>query len=464
MTDPGAGPARVVVVGAGVAGLLAAAAVAGDGRRTTLVEKDVLPDAPASRPGTPQDRHPHVLLHRGLLAAETVLPGLREDLRRAGAVPVDTGRLAWLGEQGWAPRSRQYEVLSATRPLVEHVLRTRVRALPGVVLRDGTRVDGLARGDDAAWHVHLADGATLAADLVVDASGRTSRLPVWLTALGLPEPRTQEVDARIGYASRAYALDRERVTTAGVVLLASPGRPVGGLALPVEDGRWLVGQVGVGEQRPGREPDAFLAGLAALQDPVLAELAAAAEPASDVAVHRRTANRRHAWERRGALPDEVLVVGDALCAFNPIYGQGVAVAALEAAALRAEVRRGWRPRRSARRLQRRFARTTALPWAIATGEDLRYPTVAGREGPVAALLGRWTRELGRLAAHGDTATQERVASVFHLMAPPLVLLHPRLLAAGLRARLRGYGTPVPRPQVLVPASSSRAADVTTRRS
>ncbi len=444
-------------MGASVSGLLVAAALAEPGRQVTLLEKDTLQTAPRSRPGTPQDRHPHVLLHRGLLAAENLLPGLQADLRAAGALPVDTGRLAWLGEQGWAPPSRQYEVLSATRPLLEHVLRTRVRALPGVVVRDGVRVDGLVRGGpDALWEVHLADGGTVPADLVVDASGRASRLPVWLRALGLPVPPTEEVDAGVGYASRAYALSRDRVLTAGVIVLASPGRPVGGIALPVEDGRWLVGAVGIGDRRPGRDPEAFRAGLAALPDPVLAELAAAGEPVTEVVVHRRTANRRHRPGRRTALPDGVLMLGDALCAFNPIYGQGVAVAALEAVALRDEVRRGWRPGRSTRRLQRRFGRLTALPWAMATGEDRRYATVPGREGRVPALLGRWTRELGRLAAHGDTATQERVAGVFHLMAPPLVLLHPRLLAAAARARLLGYGTPVPRPRVVVGAAEEDA--------
>ncbi len=144
MTAPG--PRDVVIVGASLAGLFAAAAAAASGSRTMIIERDVLPDRPVARKGVPQGRQPHVLLHRGLLAAEKLIPGIREDLLSHGAVPFDTGTMAWLGEYGWLPTwIPAYETVSATRPLLEHLVRKRVGELDGVALREGVRVTELQR-------------------------------------------------------------------------------------------------------------------------------------------------------------------------------------------------------------------------------------------------------------------------------------------------------------------------------
>jgi 2-polyprenyl-6-methoxyphenol hydroxylase-like FAD-dependent oxidoreductase len=438
----------VVVLGAGLAGALAAAAAALDGRSVVVIERDVLPAAPVPRRGVPQGRQAHVFLLRGLLAVEELLPGFRTALHDAGAVALDTGDLAWLGEFGWAPTVRQFEVLSATRPLFEQVVLDRVRALPGVMIRDGTQVEGLRRVTDAGtWAVDLQGGATVTAHLVIDATGRSSRLPQWLSALGLSTPATTEVDARIGYATRVYAVPPGAVRPAGVVLQQTPATQSGGLALPVEDGRWLVGVVGAAERRPPRGEVAFEGFVAGLHDPALAELVDAGVPVGDVAVHRQTGNLRRHYDRMRDWPTGLLVLGDSLCAFNPVYGQGVTVAACEALLLRDALRRGLRPG-DERRLLRRFGRVAAVPWAIATSEDLRYPSSTGDLSWGRELFGRWTRELGRLSAHGDAVAHSSLARVYHLMAGPRVLLDPRLVVAAVRARIRGYGPVVERPVIV----------------
>ncbi|MDQ0375922.1 NAD(P)/FAD-dependent oxidoreductase [Cellulomonas humilata] len=455
-------PSRVVVLGAGLAGAFAAAAAAAPGRTVTLVERDVLPTEPAARPGVPQGRLLHVYLHRGLLAIEELLPGFRGEMQAAGAVSFDSGDLAWLGEFGWGSTGRrQFPLLSATRPLVEHVVLERVRALPGVVVRDGVRVQRLRRGagpDEPAWWVDgvagsdAADGAasderlTLAADLLVDATGRSSRLPVWLAAAGVRAAEVSEVDAHIGYAARRYAMDGVEVVPPGVVVLQTPRDPAGGIALPVEDGRWLVGAIGAGDLRPPRDAEGFTRFLDGLRHDAVAQLARAGTPEGDVVVHRQTGNRRHHYERVRDWPPGLLVVGDALCAFNPVYGQGVTVAACEALVLRDALRRGLAAG-DERRILRRFVRVAALPWAVATSSDLRYSTDT-RPSPLQALLGRWTQELDRLTSHGDVLAQSTVARVYHLMASPLLLVRPGLLRAALRARRHGYGPAVPAPEVI----------------
>lgn len=441
-------PRRVVVLGASLAGLFAAAACAGDGRVVTVLERDRLPVGPEPRPGVPQGRQPHVLIYRGLTALEELMPGLGSELAAAGAVEIDTGRLAWLGEVGWTLYgARQFHILSATRPLVEQVVLRRVRQLPGVVLVDGSRVTALRRGEGAAWEVGTADGAVHGADLVVDATGRGSRLPTWLLEAGVDPGSVSEVDAHTGYATREYAVPVGLVEPAGVVVQQTPQTCVGALALPVEDGRWLIGALGSGERRPPRDPKEFERFVRALPDPALAEVMDLSEPVSDVAVHRQTANRRHHYERVRSWPSGLLVLGDALCAFNPVYGQGVAVAACQALALSRALARGLRPG-GERRLLREFGRLTALPWAIATGQDLRMPTTEGSPSLVGTVSGRWTDELTRLAAHGDADAAWALARVYHLMATPRALMHPRLVAAVVRARARGPGPANPRPPIV----------------
>lgn len=437
---------HVVVVGASLAGLFAAAASCGEGRRVTVIERDALPPAAEPRPGVPQGHQPHVLLYRGLVALEELLPGIEAELIAAGAVAFDTGDVVWLGEDGWAPHGvRQFPVVSATRPLLEHLVSNRVRRLPGVQILDCTRVHSIGRRGDG-WSVVTTAGV-IEADLVVDASGRTSRLPVWLAQCGVRSAAVSEVDARIGYAARLYAVAPGLVQVAGVVVGQTPQIPAGGMALPVEGDRWIVAAVGSGDRRPPRDAAGYEAFLRELRDPVVAELISCGEPLGDVHVHRQTANRRHHYERIRDWPPGLLVVGDALCAFDPVYGQGIAVAAGEALLLRRALESGLRAG-GERALLRAFSAAVSLPWSIAAGEDLRLPSSTGSQTLVQRLLSAWTRELGRLATHGHERAQSSVARVYHLMASPLLLFHPALFAGALRARVRGYGPAVPRPQVI----------------
>lgn len=443
------GASRVVIVGASLAGLFAAAACAGAGRRVVIVERDRLPRGPMARSGVPQGNQPHVVLHRGMLALEELFPGISADLERVGAVTIDTGDLAWLAEAGWAEYGvTAFPVLSVTRPLLEDVVRRRVGALSGVEIRDGARVSSLRRAGAApTWLVGLADGAVLTADLVVDASGRSSRLSVWLAEAGLGAVRVSEVDARVGYATRTYAMASDAVVPRGVVVQVTPQTLTGATVLPIEGGRWLITPVGVGPRRPPRDVAGFEEFLRALADPAVAEVATAGQPVGEVHLHRQTANRRHHYERMRRWPPGLLVVGDALCAFNPVYGQGITVAACQGVALRDALQTGAGPV-VLRRLQRRLARFAALPWAIAVGQDLRLPTSEGRPTAAQSLFGTWAGEVGRLAAHGDTRATMALARVYHLMASPIVLAHPALLVASLRARWVGAGPPNPRPQIL----------------
>ena len=442
---------RVAVIGASVAGLFAAAAISRAGHEAVLIERDQLSDTAAPRAGVPQCEQPHVFLLRGLLAAEELLPGLKADLESRGAVPFDSSRLAWLGEQGWTPaQTSGFEVISLTRPLFEQVVRQHVLGLDRVQLHDGTTVKGLRRNISPAggrrWAVVTATaGDSIEADLVVDASGRGSRLPQWLAALGVGAPKVSEIDARLGYATREYKDGPDLAGLSGILLQLTAESRRGGLVLPVEDGRWLVLASGAGEdRRPPRDISGFESHLRALPDPAVADFAERSTPCGDVLVYRRTGNRKLFYERQRDWPDGLLAIGDAFVAFNPVYGQGVTVAACEALVLRDCLELAVKPG-GARKVMRRFASTAALPWNIAAGQDLRQPTSDGHQNPSQRLINAWARELARLGIHGNARAAEVLTAMYHLMAAPRTLLHPALFWAAARARIVGYGPAAPRP-------------------
>lgn len=436
----------VAVIGASFAGSFAAAAAASAGSEVTLIERDVLGDTPQPRRGVPQGRQPHVLLHRGVLAMQHLLPGLADDLLTAGAQRLDTGALPWLGRYGWMPVHGSYDVYSLSRPVLELVVRRRVLSLPGVTLREGVRVDRLSRhGRD--WEVHLVDGSRIRVDTVIDASGRGSRLPHWLADLGYPAPAAQLVEAQLGYASRRFRNRGTLTMPTGVVMLPTPDRPRGAMALPIEQDRWLVLETGYGDQRPGRDPDSFEHFLTTMPDPALSRLVGGLEPDGDVAVHRQTGNQRRAYGKRGAWPRGLLVVGDSLCAFNPIYGQGISVAACQAQVLQNAVN-NLTCARSTRRWQARIAAITDFPWAVSTSEDLRFPSADGRQNLSQRMMARWTARMSRLAVGGNEACLRAFADAYHLMGSPSRMFAPRVAAPVLRSMVAGFPAPAPRPAVL----------------
>ena len=439
-TSPPGSPPTVAVVGGSLAGLFAAAAASTAGHRVTVLDRDELTADTLAHPGVPQGRQPHVYLLRGLRAAEELLPGVLDELRAAGAVDLETGRLATLSEQGWLPiRDADMVGLSMSRPLFERVVRRRVLALPGVTLLAGRPVTGLRRpgGPDRPWRVVTTAGE-IAADLVVDASGRASRLPAWLPTLGVGVPTTEEVDARIGYAAREFTDVPELHELSGILVGATPESGRGGLALPIEDGHWVVLASGSGDRRPPRDVDGFMASLRAERDPALVRVAERARPVDDVLIYRRNGNRRHRYDRCRNWPAGLLAVGDSFVSFNPIYGQGITVAALDALVLRdALTAAAGRPfdRRDTRRVMRRLARVAGLPWAIATGADLRQPTSSGHQNRAQRMTSAWVRELNRQAVHGSERAHLAVQSLAHLIGSPAGLVHPALLVGVTRGRI-----------------------------
>ncbi|MFJ3302104.1 FAD-dependent oxidoreductase [Streptomyces sp. NPDC086549] len=438
-----------VVLGGSLAGLLAARALASFADRVVVVERDALPAGPEPRKGLPQARHVHQLWSGGAHALEQLVPGVVGRLREAGAarLPVTTDIVA-LSPYGWFRRwAESAYMMTCSRDLLDWVVRAEILADRRIELMPQAEVLGLEGTGAAVTGVRIRahDDAecTLVADMVVDATGRGSRTPQWLTALGLPTADRREVNSGITYASRLFrAPDQARDGFPVVNIQPDPpggGRPGhGGVLMPIEHGQWMVTLYGSRGAEPVAGTEDFVRyAREELRHPVIGDLIANAEPLTDVSFTRTTANRRHFYERMPVWPENFVVLGDAVCALNPVYGHGMSVAAQGALALRDVIhRQGWGARGLSRQVQKAVSRPARAAWDLAIGSDVFYPgaTEGGptlRERMTAAYVGRLL-----YTATGNGRIARRVTDVTSLERGAEVLLAPGVLLAAALGPLK----------------------------
>jgi len=440
-----------VVLGGSVAGMLAARALADFATEVVVVERDDVSGGPGARRGVPQGRHLHGLLVRGLDEIEGAFPGFTAELIAAGAPPGDIGiDCHWHVGGVRKPAVAGGHGITCTRPFLEWHLRRRLAAVPGVrVVRarataltaSAGRVAGvLLAGDDGEDRVP--------ADLVVDCTGRSSRLDAWLGALGygpVPE-RTVAVD--LGYATRFFRrLPDERLAGALTVmsLPAAGGVQRGAAAFAVEDHRWMVMLSGYAGDRPGPDPADYAGRLAG--DPVesLHHFASHAEPVTDVAVYRFPGSVRRDFDTM-RLPGGLIAAGDAVASFNPIYGQGMTSAALHAAALTAYLASGASPHDPAQGYFQHLRKTLDSIWRTSVTEDFRLPHVTG-DRPRGLWLSQRVGDLYTRATLRDADLHGLFLQVLNLRKEPQSLLRPGTVAKALRAARR----PLPETVAAMPA-------------
>jgi 2-polyprenyl-6-methoxyphenol hydroxylase-like FAD-dependent oxidoreductase len=450
------GREHAIVIGGSLAGLCAASALARHFRRVTVLERDALPDDARLRAGAPQARHVHVLLVRGRRELEALFPGFERRLLDAGAVELDFGMsFAVLRPHGWQQR-KPFDItgLFQSRALLESVVRELARQIPNLELRDGTDVLGLI-GDGQHTRRVLgvrvqgrsggSEAEALTADLVVDASGRSSKIGDWLAALGLAMPAEIVVDSDSAYATRWYQAPPADRLPAGwwwKGIWIDPELPdgrVAGVLSPVEGDRWIVTLGGMEGHYPPTDEDGFVDFLGRLRSPLLFDAVKQATPLTPVYGHRAMANRFRHFESWRERLDGFVALGDAVCAFNPVYGQGMTAAAVSARLLGDWVAAaGPGGALEPRRYFKAQARFLTEVWTLATGADFRFPKTTGPRPPFASVANGYL-DLLILAAEDDLVVRDAMRDVVHLIDSPTAIFRPRVighvLAHAARRRL-----------------------------
>lgn len=451
---------HAVVVGGSIAGLLAARALAEVCARVTVVERDQYPQEPGFRAGTPQSRHVHVLLARGHHILEELFPGITADLEARGAIHADMLRdMAYCQGATWLPRlpSNVWTLLCSRSLLEWQIKRVLLERWPNVRILDRHEVVGLAAAPDrarvtgvrfrqrpgpsvvdnlpGATTEHVVDaGNVLAANIVFDAGGRHSKSPVWLRELGYDAPAESRIDSHISYASRVYALPEPPGGRSwrGMLVAWDPPRYLrGGVIWPLEDGTWLVTLGGAGGENPTTDEAGFVTFAQSLPVSDLYETIREGKPLSSIYGYADMSNFRRYYERLKRLPEGFAVLGDTFCAFDPVYGQGMSVAAMEADLLRKILlQHATRDNLCSfgRRFHHALARQVALPWQMATAIDIRVPGAeGGTTGLTTHLMQLYLDRVARLLPTMEQAERAFVG-VAHFVAPPRTLFAPAILA------------------------------------
>ena len=439
-----------VVLGASMAGLLAARTLSDFFETVTVVERDVLPDDAANRRGVPQGRHLHALLARGSQVLEELFPGLLDDLVTDGVPYFDGRDLSQLyyslgGHQAVRTGSAEsFTAYASSRPFLECFVRRRVQAIANVTLLDDHDVEGLTFTPDHRQITsaritprHSGIQSRLAASLIVDATGRGARTPALLENLGYGRPIEDHVSVHLTYTSQLLRIRPGALHEQVFLIGAIPGRPTGMGLLGCEHDSWLFTVFGMAGREAPRDRAGMCAFVEEFAPPQALAAIADATPISEVVQHRVPASVWRRYDLMRRIPDGLLVVGDAICSFNPIYGQGMTVAALEALALRDCLSCGTDD------LPRRFFRAAARPirqaWQLATAGDLALPEIDGRAPLITRLFNGYVDRV-LTAAEFDPAVLNQFVRVTSLVDPATRLLRPSMVwrAALAKHRRRRY--------------------------
>ncbi|WP_078891626.1 FAD-dependent oxidoreductase [Streptomyces sp. NRRL S-350] len=411
-------PGHAVVIGGGFAGLLAARALSDTFARVTVIERDPRPGPDNHRRGVPQTPHPHGLLQRGATTIEALLPGIGDELRARGAALFDFGEGARiLFPAGWAPVGPTgVRHLACSRTLLEGTLRERVTGLPAVDLVPAT-VSAVLWAGHRATGVRDGSGRTFPADLVVDASGRTTRLAGWLGQGGFPAPPVTRVLAGLSYVTRRFQGAPAADWHLSAEATYAPTIRRGGLVQVIEGQQTLVTLIGADGTRPPHDAAGFRAHAAALRNPHLLEAIDSGTPVGRAHRYGGLDNRWNGYHRTPRWPDNVIALGDSVAALNPIYGHGLTVSALQALALRDLLAHDPRPG-LARTFQREAAGIVRVPWLLAALSDTAWRTERRPPGMHAANLA--LRRVLDLVPSRPRLYRDLVA-VQNLLAHPVIL-------------------------------------------
>jgi 2-polyprenyl-6-methoxyphenol hydroxylase-like FAD-dependent oxidoreductase len=428
---------KAVVIGAGMGGLAAAKALSNHFGHVTVLDRDILPSGAEPRNGTPQARHAHLLIGGGLNALADLFPGFEEDLQQSGAVKIRAGEDIRLERPGFDPfpkRDMGWDTFSMSRPLLEAVTRRRVGQLHNVTILARCRVKELVASHDGsvitAVRYETADGQlqSLHAELFVEASGRGTLTLELLDTLGLARPEETEIGIDQAYSTAIFEQPKNAPSIwKGIIVLPSaPSSSRGAFLFPIENNRWIVSLGGNHGDAPPGDMDGFLTFLKGLRTSTIYDAVKEAKQVGEIIRYLLPCSLRRHFERMSMFPGGLVPIGDAVCRFNPVFGQGMSVAAQEAVMLNRllDVQGGGGLEGLAPRFFAAIQEAIETPWGVAIS-DFVYPSTRGTRPSDFSQRIQYGIALTRLAAE-DPSIHKLTAEVGNLLKPQKTLREPEI--------------------------------------
>jgi 2-polyprenyl-6-methoxyphenol hydroxylase-like FAD-dependent oxidoreductase len=439
-----------IVMGASIGGMLAARALSSHYKQVTIIDRDALPYQSALRKGAPQSGHAHGLLAGGYQIMDDYFPNLMPELESLGAQPGDvTGGFLWFQYGYWKLRHEcGLRGITVSRPCLEAAVRRQMQKLPNVSFMAKTEVIAPEYDQEhqrvTGVKIRYSDRNTedfLPANLVMDATGRGSHAPKWLDIWGYGIPKTVTVPVNVGYATRI--LERkpgDLFGSNGAVIAGTPPLQTQSCgAIAVEDNRWVLTLTGTRGKYPPSDEAGWAEFAKQLPTPVIYDLIQSCRPLSDITTYRFPTNQRRLYEKMKRHPHGFLVIGDAICSFNPVYGQGMTAAAMEARALDDTLAAG--SDNIAGRFYSKVRKIVDIPWMIATGEDFRFAQDEIKRPRSAQMIDRYMDRLHAVASQ-DPVVCRKFFDVLNLLAAPPSLMVPSLAWRVLTSKVPlGQGSP-----------------------
>lgn len=441
-----------IVIGSSMSGLLSARVLADYFTQVIVVERDTLPKQPQTRKGVPQANHVHVLLTQGKKILEQLFPGIDAQLKEAGAPKVEwTKEYGFFSFWGWYPPVASDLIThTCSRAFLEYLVHCRLLGFDNVKFQENTQVRGLLSNSKNSqvkgiklYHPDEHKEEELIADLVVDASGRNSQVPNWLESMGYQPPQKTVINSFLGYSTRWYEIPQDlEVHCKGVVIANKPPHDKrGGVLFPVEGNRWIVTLSGIGRDYPPTDEPGFLDYARSLRHSAIYDAIKDAKPITSVYGYRRTENCWQHYEKLTRLPDGLIIIGDAVCAFNPVYGQGMTTAALGALTLQKCLQKqfsnsSYTVTGLTKNFQKQLAQVLKTPWLMATSDDCRWETTEGKKpDKITRLMHKYMDEVMLLSVH-QPQVYKTFCQVIHMIKPPAALFAPGIAFGVLRQMIQ----------------------------
>ncbi len=441
---------RAIVIGSGFAGLLSARQLAPWFSEVVLLEKDAIPATAQPRAGLPQANHYHTLRPGGLAIVEALFPGIRETLKNAGAIPSKTGRDLYYYQPGGKsyylgfnipePFETEDSQFCLTRTLLDHCIRQHVEVTENIVTRYQTNaIEPVYEAGRVTGLVLEANGErqTLSSDLVIDASGRGSRINQWLQKMGYATPPESVVNSNFAHTS-VLVRPENFAAFEGTSFIVAPDNNSGhypfrgSLLSKVEGGNWIACCCGRFGDFPPRDYQGMMTWLQQQDNPLVYELARSAQPLSDPAHYRFPKGRRLHYEKLAAFPAGLLPIGDIICCYNPLFGQGMAAAARQVMQLGKTLRHCAEGECNLTEIAKPYFNgvfeETRAPWLISCLSEFSNPQCTG-DFPLEEFeaIEMFKFVAGRVAQK-DAHAMKIFYSVVEMYEPLSALFDPTLLA------------------------------------